>query len=140
MVNSILPVPDASEMVPSVPGQTTTSTTTSETTTVAQDAETETKQVTVSEQEPKSVFIDANKKAEDFRNYGKDTPRYETVRAFYEEQHLKQTYEFATKMREEYTKESRCTMPVWEALMFVQLSIQPLHCGTRSQSVICLLL
>ena len=66
-----------------------------------------------------SAFIDAEKKPEDFRNYGKDTPRYETVRAFYEEQHAKQTYEFATKMKAEYTSTSRCTMPVWDALMSV---------------------
>ena len=67
----------------------------------------------------KSIFINENKKAEEFRNYGKGSPRYETVRAFYEEQHAKQTYEFATAMLKEYTATSRCTMPVWEALMCV---------------------
>ena len=67
----------------------------------------------------KSIFIDEKKKAEEFRNYGKDTPRYETVRAFYEEQHEKQTFEFATAALEEYTSTSRCTMSVWEALMSV---------------------
>jgi hypothetical protein len=70
---------------------------------------------------PKSIFINENKKAEEFRNYGKGSPRYETVRAFYEEQHAKQTYEFATSMLKEYTATSRCTLPVWEALMCVVL-------------------
>ena len=56
---------------------------------------------------------------EEFRNYGKGTPRYEGVRAFYDEQHEKQTYEFASTMLKEYTSTSRCTMPVWDALMYV---------------------
>lgn len=79
-------------------------------------------------EQPKSIFINEKKKAEEFRNYGKDTPRYETVRAFYEEQHEKQTYEFATAALEEYTSTSRCTMPVWEALMFVSSISVHLRC------------
>lgn len=66
-----------------------------------------------------SKFIDDNKKPEEFRNYGQDSPRYETVRAFYEEQHEKQTHAFATRMLAEYTQQSRCTMAVWEALMYL---------------------
>jgi hypothetical protein len=67
-----------------------------------------------------SAFIDGNKKAEEFRNYGQDSPRYNIVRAFYEEQHEKQTYEFATTMREKYTTTTRCTLTAWEALMCVR--------------------
>ena len=67
----------------------------------------------------KSMFISAAKKPEQFRNYGQDTPRYETVRAFYEEQHTKQTYAFASAALKKYTSSSRCTMPVWDALMYV---------------------
>lgn len=60
------------------------------------------------------VYPDPGTKAkEDYRNY--ENPARETVRAFYEENHRKQTYEFVQAKRAEFLQLNRSQMSVFEA-------------------------
>ncbi|BBO35004.1 inositol oxygenase family protein [Lacipirellula parvula] len=60
------------------------------------------------------VYPEPNTKAkEDYRNY--ENPARETVRAFYEENHRKQTYEFVQAKRAEFLQLNRSQMSVFEA-------------------------
>lgn len=60
------------------------------------------------------VYPEPGTKAkEDYRNY--ENPARETVRAFYEENHRKQTYEFVQAKRAEFLQLNRSQMSVFEA-------------------------
>ncbi|WP_428306057.1 inositol oxygenase family protein [Lacipirellula sp.] len=60
------------------------------------------------------VYPEPGTKAkEDYRNY--ENPARETVRAFYEENHRKQTYEFVQGKRAEFLQLNRSQMSVFEA-------------------------
>jgi inositol oxygenase len=60
------------------------------------------------------VYPEPGTKAkEDYRNY--ENPARETVRAFYEENHRKQTYEFVLAKRAEFLQLNRSQMSVFEA-------------------------
>ncbi|KAL5697689.1 inositol oxygenase [Ranunculus cassubicifolius] len=49
-----------------------------------------------------------------FRDYEKESERKATVEEFYRTQHINQTYEFATKKKEEYGKLQKAEMSIWE--------------------------
>ncbi|KAL0558456.1 hypothetical protein IC582_003028 [Cucumis melo] len=49
-----------------------------------------------------------------FRDYEAESERQKGVEEFYRKNHIHQTYEFVTKMREEYKKMDRVEMSIWE--------------------------
>jgi inositol oxygenase len=61
--------------------------------------------------------VDPNKKQEQFRNYEADARP--TVREFYRQNHLHQTYEFAQAKRKEFLGLNRRKMGVWEAMEYL---------------------
>jgi len=61
--------------------------------------------------------IDPNKKQEEFRNYEKDARP--TVREFYRQNHLHQTFEFAQAKRKEFLSLNRRKMGIWEAMEYL---------------------
>ena len=63
------------------------------------------------------VATDPEKKKEQFRNYEADARP--TVREFYRQNHLHQTYEFALAKRIEFLTLNRRQMGVWEALEYL---------------------
>ena len=64
---------------------------------------------------------DPNKKKEQFRNYEADARP--TVREFYRQNHLHQTYEFAQAKRKEFLGLNRRKMGVWEAMEYLNTLI-----------------
>ena len=68
------------------------------------------------------VYPDPGQKAKsDYRDY--DDPNRESVRAFYQENHRYQTYEFVGKKREEYLGLNRKQLTIYEALDFLNTLI-----------------
>ena len=64
------------------------------------------------------VYPDPNQKAkEDYRDY--ENTQRDSVKEFYRENHLRQTYEFVTSKREEYLGLDRKQMSVMQALEFL---------------------
>jgi len=61
--------------------------------------------------------IDPDKKKEQFRNY--EAEARPTVREFYRQNHLRQTYEFAQAKRKEFLGLNRRKMSVWEAMEYL---------------------
>jgi inositol oxygenase len=61
--------------------------------------------------------IDPNKKKEQFRNH--ETDARPTVREFYRQYHLHQTYEFARAKRKEFLTLNHRKMGVWEAMEYL---------------------
>lgn len=68
---------------------------------------------------PKKSFqaTDPNKQREEFRNYEKDARP--SVREFYRQNHLHQTYEFAQAKRKEFLSLNRRQMSIWEAMEYL---------------------
>ena len=68
---------------------------------------------------PKKNFqaTDPNKQREEFRNYEKDARP--SVREFYRQNHLHQTYEFAQAKRKEFLSLNRRQMSIWEAMEYL---------------------
>jgi inositol oxygenase len=64
---------------------------------------------------------DPDKKKEEFRNYEADARP--TVREFYRQNHLHQTYEFAQAKRKEFLSLNRRKMGVWEAAEYLNTLI-----------------
>ena len=68
------------------------------------------------------VYPEPGQKAKsDYRDY--DDPNRESVRAFYQENHRYQTYEFVGKKREEYLGLNRKQLTIYEALDFLNTLI-----------------
>lgn len=63
------------------------------------------------------VAADPNKKQEEFRNYEKEARP--TVREFYRQNHLWQTYEFGQAKRAEFLPRKRLKMGIWEAMEYL---------------------
>jgi len=61
--------------------------------------------------------VDPDKKQEQFRNYEADARP--TVREFYRQNHLHQTYEFAQAKRKEFLGLNRRKMGIWEAMEYL---------------------
>ncbi|KAH7833096.1 hypothetical protein Vadar_003140 [Vaccinium darrowii] len=57
---------------------------------------------------------DNNAFGHSFRDYDKETERRAGVENFYKTNHINQTYEFATKKKEEFGKLNRAEMSIWE--------------------------
>ncbi|KAB5514217.1 hypothetical protein DKX38_028123 [Salix brachista] len=49
-----------------------------------------------------------------FRDYNAESERQKTVEEFYRQQHTNQTYDYVTKMREEYGKLDKAVMSIWD--------------------------
>ncbi|WPP48640.1 inositol oxygenase family protein [Catalinimonas niigatensis] len=60
---------------------------------------------------------DKEKAKEEFRNY--DNPSRDTVKEFYRENHLHQTYDFVMQKEAEYKKLQKKKMTLWEAVEFL---------------------
>ncbi|KAL5175226.1 Inositol oxygenase 2 [Glycine soja] len=56
------------------------------------------------------IVPDINSNGRSFRNYYGESERHKSVKEFYRQQHIGQTYEFAKKMTEEYGKLNRVEM------------------------------
>ena len=65
--------------------------------------------------------VDPDKKKEQFRNYEADARP--TVREFYRQNHLHQTYEFAKAKRKEFLGLNRRKMGIWEAMEYLNLLV-----------------
>jgi inositol oxygenase len=65
-----------------------------------------------------TTAAEAPKAKEDFRNYS-DSKRHAKVRAFYEEQHTKMTYDFVVGMEQKYLGLNHFKMGIWEALEYL---------------------
>ena len=63
------------------------------------------------------LATDPEKKKEQFRNYEADARP--SVREFYRQNHLHQTYEFARAKRKEFLTLNRRQMGIWEALEYL---------------------
>ncbi|WOK96982.1 putative inositol oxygenase [Canna indica] len=59
---------------------------------------------------------DANAFGNTFRDYNAETERRKTVGEFYKTNHIHQTYDFVTEMREKYGKLDRTEMSIWESI------------------------
>ncbi|KAL6006026.1 hypothetical protein ACLOJK_040071 [Asimina triloba] len=57
---------------------------------------------------------DGNAFGNSFRDYEKESERKDSVAEFYRQNHINQTYEFAKKNKEEYSKLNRAVMSIWE--------------------------
>ncbi|KAG4999789.1 hypothetical protein JHK87_020861 [Glycine soja] len=60
------------------------------------------------------IVPDINSNGRSFRNYYGESERHKSVKEFYRQQHIGQTYEFAKKMTEEYGKLNRVEMSIRE--------------------------
>eukprot|EP00762_Andalucia_godoyi_P004599 ANDGO_05087.mRNA.1 Inositol oxygenase len=67
---------------------------------------------------PTVLTYDGSREQASFRNYD-DKHCRETVRAFYYEQHVKQTYDYVLHQKNNFLKRDRKRMTVWEALEFL---------------------
>lgn len=69
--------------------------------------------------EPEKSFqpIDPNKKQEDFRNYKAQVRP--SVREFYRQNHIHQTFDFVHQKRKEFLSLDRAQMGIWEAMEYL---------------------
>ena len=74
------------------------------------------------------VYPEPGTKAkEDYRNY--DNPGRETVREFYRQNHLAQTFDFVSQKRDQYLKLNHRRMSIFEALDFLNTLARRTGCG-----------
>nr|CAB3503385.1 unnamed protein product [Digitaria exilis] len=62
------------------------------------------------------VVPDANAFGNTFRDYDKESERQQTVEEFYRVNHVSQTHEFVSRMRDEYGRLDKTEMSIWECI------------------------